>query len=342
VATWLEATLFVSQDAQRSWGLIAGVDGDVMPTNTTVKDNDQFDERVVKYCTVKPEPKPTKVALVGDLPTDFQSMNRLLPQQCGVEIELTRASDEFLIYGGKDNETPTGTKYHLKVPACTLHAKKPLVKEVYFKAAQKAFAEGKPARLYFYENEVLRLAIPQNVSYFTSQNLGSKGNHPIKIFCVFSRESDISGGYNHNPLQMGPPDELLSAAITLDGVDPLGINDYYSNTRETGQDVIQYWKTLNTIQKDSNFQPSNLSLKGFTRYCYIISCDLTSTNSVSAGTLNMVRQGNVQVHFQFKETLKEQWVCQVWMISANLMTILPGGIPTISYPAGIAQAASVL
>jgi hypothetical protein len=336
VVTWLETALFVSKGSQGSWAGVSGIDGDKQPGIT--QGNKKWETRQSIFCTEKPSTTGEHVSMIGLLPTDFQSMNRLLPQQSGLQIDLYKQPDHFLLFGGKNFKEKKNVRYVFDIPFLGLWMKRPLLKEVYFKEEQKKFSEGKVGRMYYYENEILRLAIPQGVSYYTSQNLQAKGGHAVKMFVIFSPTANTMPRLDRNPLEFAPPGGLVAAGLTLDGTDPMGLNNFYASDRSHGMDIILYMRLMEAVQKwHSNNAPAQVSIQQFLESLYIIGVDLTSTGSVTQDRLNMVKQGRINLNMRFDPPNAEELDAYVWMVSPNMISYVPGGTPSISNPVEISR-----
>lgn len=311
-------------------GYLAVNDGDKQPWDTDPR-NLEFLDREERFTGSTPN-EPI-VTLIGFLPLDFSTMNRLIPNRSELTFDLLRQSDEFLIFGGTGDKynIPDNTTYKILVEDLNLYIKRPLVTGATYARHEKMFAEDKLARFYFWGNETVRFTVPQGVTTYTSLPIITKTLHPTKVFVVFCPEKALVGSFDSNPLDFAPPPNLTKASLVLDGHDVFGLDDLVGIDRDTGLDEINYAKLMMTCQNfGSNSNPLKISLGQFKTSYYILSADLTSNSTVTADKLNLLRQGNLNVQIKFSEGLDQAWVIIVWTLSSQLMRYAPAGIPAMT------------
>lgn len=338
VVTNLTDAMLLSKDARDSWGYLSMADGDKNP-NIVGKMNLAFDRRRLRY-TGNPDDLTGSapiVMLLGTLPTDLHSLNRLIPDKSELTIDLERHSDKFLIFAGKDYGAPYNFK--LIVKDVQLYVRRPQLKQSYIIGQERLFKENKKAHLYFYENETLRFQLPMGVATFQSLPIVTKSRHPVKIFVAFCPETALLGSYQTNPLDFAPPKGLSSAYLTLNGEDPMGFVDMTANDRDSGQDEVNYFRFCNTMQAwGSNSNPPRITLEQYKSNYFILACDLTSNATVVPEKLNLVRQGLLHINLRFKgQGLTTSWVAIVWAICPQLITYAPGETPSITQETGAVQ-----
>ena len=169
---------------------------DLAPHMGPVANNTGFEERCNIFRQDKKAENPYKtegVRFFGKLHLDFLGCQSGLPPGTKIEIELTRAKDEFvLMRQAGDNE-----QYKLKLLGCFLYVPIAQLSAPTFSEIERVLTS-KNVAIHYRKIEIRSLSLAKGKEEYNSENLFSS-DVPCRIVICFIEGKNKSGSYDLNP-----------------------------------------------------------------------------------------------------------------------------------------------
>jgi hypothetical protein len=117
----------------------------------------------------------------------------------------------------------------------------------------------------------------------------------------------------------------------LNGTDSIGLQEVNDWKLDEGGYELAFYKLLTTVERmadaDRDFQ---LNFDHFKEKIFIMAADLTTSGTISADRLNLIKKGVVTLKVELKSPFKKTYCTLVWFIEPVMMGVAPGDLPTIS------------